>query len=433
MAKPIGISLLGTGTVGGGLYDLLKQNGALLRERLGFEFTIVNALARDKARANLRLENSVPVTTNWREAIADPRCDLVVELIGGETMALEIALACLQTRKPLITANKALLATNGDQLIAAAHKSQTGIYFEAAVAGAIPAIRLLRNSLAGEQVSSIIGIINGTCNYILSNMANAGLDFTQALEQANQRGYAEADPALDIDGWDAAHKAVIMSWLAFGTSLQMDNIHVRGVRGFDLADLQYAARFNYVIKQIATMRAHTAGNEISVRPALVADNNTLAKVDNNLNALLFTAEASGELALIGAGAGASPTASAVLSDIIQATHELTSKYPMLPALGNHVKVLDFDQVCCESYLRIQAIDSKGLVAKLSALLDQASISIEAIHQDESTSEQPTTLVFLLHEAPWNKIQAYADQVGKFKEVLVAPVIMPIAIPHPKAK
>lgn len=262
-------------------------------------------------------------------------------------------------------------------------------------------------------------------------MADNTLDFDQALAQASAHGYAEADPALDIDGWDAAHKAVIMSWLAFGTPLQMNNIHVRGVRGFDLADLKHAARFNYAIKLIATICAHADGIQVSVLPALVADDTNLATVGDNLNAILVNSDASGELVLIGAGAGAAPTASAVVSDIVQAAREMISDSPNLIATEAKSEVLTFEKVKCESYMRVQAIDSKGIVAKLSGLLAQANISIEAIHQDESVSGQPTNLIFLLHEANWGSIDACAKQIAKFNEITTPPVVMPIAIPHPK--
>ena len=430
--KSVGLALLGTGTVGGGVFDLLEDNRKLIAERTNINLSIVSVASRNMARAQARINNSAPVFADWQTAIEHPDCQIVVELMGGVDVAHDCALACLRAGKPYVTANKALLALHGTELFAQAQQSSVGIYYEAAVAGCIPAIRTLRDSLAGDRVNSILGIVNGTCNYILSKMADEGVDFNQALQSATDLGYAEADPTLDIDGLDAAHKAVIMAWLAFGTPLSMANVPVTGIRDTSPADEVCAAEFGYTIKQIATMRDYGIdGVLVRVAPALVARDHNLAKIADNLNAVLVNATAAGELLLVGAGAGAQPTASAVLSDVIEAARAHLAQLQFSPPLVNGSQLLPPEHLYEQSYLRLSVLDNEGVVVKFSTILAQAGISIEALYQAESQTGQPTNIAMLLHETRWDKLTAAVKLLSKLDEIIAPPVLMPIAIPHHK--
>lgn len=423
MSKRIGIGLLGTGTVGNGVIELLRANCATIAARSGYEFYLAAACSRNTERAQQRVGQDVQVVSDWRAVIEHPNCDIVVELIGGTDTAHEIATATLQAGKQLVTANKALLATHGVELFETARKYESNILFEAAVAGCIPAIRVLRHSLAADQINSVCGIINGTCNYILTRMRDTGMDFATALAEASELGYAEADPTLDIDGWDAAHKATIMAWLAFGTPLTLEQIPVSGVRHASVTDENYAKLFGYTLKLIALAQAHPSGVEAWVNLALVADDSKLARIDHNLNAVLIDTQACGELLLVGAGAGAAPTAAAVLSDVIEAASGLAS----LPPLSNGTKLLGPATTARESYLRLRVIDSKGVVAKISAQLADAGISIEAMHQGESRDGEETDIALLLHKANWQQVCAVTESLAATDDVKSQPVLLPIAI------
>lgn len=427
MNRRVGIALLGTGTVGCGVADLLVANGSTIAARTGLELQVVSACARNLERARQRLGKSVPVTDDWHAAINHPDCDIVVEVIGGEDTAFAIAQASITAGKPLVTANKALLANRGEQLFATARQDGGTILFEAAVAGCIPAIRVLRHALAGDRIKSVSGIVNGTCNYILTRMRNTGMEFTEALAEASKLGYAEADPTLDIDGWDAAHKTVIMAWLAFGTPLTMAGMPVSGVRDADPVDEGFARMFNHTIKLVATVREQAAGIEASVGMALVANSSKLANVDDNLNAILIDAHACGELLLVGAGAGAAPTAAAIVSDII----EVASGNATLPRPGNGKALLPAGELCRESYLRVQVNDTQGVMAKISGQLADANISIEAIHQEEAKPDEPINIAMLLHETTWQQVTAATASLAEQVDIITPPVLLPVAIPQAK--
>lgn len=428
--KRVGIALLGVGNVGGGVHDLLASNNVMAK-RAGIKIEIAAACARNLRRARRRLGPGVPVHADWRAAVAAPGCDVVVELIGGLDDALACAREVLGAGKPLVTANKALLATHGGELLELARARQAGLYYEAAVAGCVPAVRTIRDALAGDRIESIVGILNGTCNYIMTQLAREGKGFDEALALASELGYAEADPSLDVDGWDAAHKAVILAWLAYGLPLAMDRIAVEGIRGAAVADRDCAAEFGYVIKLLAHVKDHgRRGVETQVAPALIARSHPLAAVNDNLNGLLVRTRYAGELLLVGAGAGALPTASAVAADIIAAARE--GAPPALPfggkASARHCARVNLGS---QAYLRVRVIDAKGVLARISRTLSAAGLSIEAIFQQESHSGAEVDIAILLHELDWSALRRTMARLAQMKQVVAPPVAMPIIIPHIK--
>ena len=428
MSTRCGVALLGVGTVGGGVVEIIRANAAAIARRTGVEISLVSACANNVARAQARVGADVAVFADWREAVACDGVDVVVELIGGEDAAKECALHALESGKPYVTANKALLAAHGSQIIELARRRKVSIHYEAAVAGCVPAIRVVRDSLAGDRIVSIAGILNGTCNYILTKMASEGAAFADILDEAIEIGYAEAEPSLDIDGIDAAHKAVILGWLAFGGPLTMDSITVRGIRGMQTADLAAAREFGYVIKLLALIGAGADGElEAQVTPALIARDHPLASIDSNLNALLVTCAAAGELMMVGAGAGAAPTASAVVADIVEAARTQGTGVTVPAAAtaeGSHLP-----QARSQAYLRVRVIDAKGVIATMTSTLSAADISIEGIHQGESLAGEQVDIAILLHETSWENLAAATAKLATMPEVVEQPVLMPIALPH----
>ena len=429
-AKDFGVALCGVGTVGGGVFDLVEENSSLIADRSGLRPVVISAAARNIGKAKERTGGKVPVFDSWQKAIEQPGVDAAIELMGGIKEPLACVKKCGELGLPLVTANKALLATHGEEILGLGTSGKADIYFEAAVAGCIPAIRTLRDSLAGDRVVSIMGIVNGTCNYILSRMASEGIGFSKALAAATEEGYAEADPSLDIDGHDAAHKAVIMSWLAFGTPLAMDGIEVSGIRDMDPVDEDLAAEFGYVIKLIAMARRDGNNNALlRTCPALVDKKHSLAKVDGSLNAILIESSAAGELMLVGAGAGARPTASAVLSDIIEAgLHRMKSVAPSQPRI-NGTGLIAPGEITSQAYLRLPVVDTAGVIAKISSILADREISIEGMHQGESKEGEQVDVALLLHDCKWQAATDAAGELTKLEETLGTPVLMPIAIPH----
>ena len=427
--REFGVALLGAGTVGGGVHDLIAENSSLVASRSGIRLKVVSVAARNAERARTRTGGGIPVFDNWRGAVAVDGVDVVVELMGGTDDARDCALACAEAKQPFVTANKALLATHGAEIFARAREAGTGVYFEAAVAGCVPAIRTLRESLSGDRVRSVLGIVNGTCNYILSRMESDGIGFDEALAAASELGYAEADPSLDIDGFDAAHKAVLMSWLSFGTPLGMDRIDVAGIRSSDPVDDSFASEFGYVIRLVAMAIGGGDGVALRVSPALVAKDHSMAKVTGTLNAVLIDSDAAGEIMLVGAGAGAKPTASAVASDIIQAAVERGNGWSSQQPLLEDTNVLPLAKTSCQAYIRLRVVDTKGVIARVSKEMSEVGVSIEAIHQNESVENDPTDISMLLHENAWG---VFAGLAAEFKEqgfLLAEPVLLPVAVPH----
>lgn len=419
----LGIALLGAGTVGGGVLDILNNNAANIRARSGGVNVEIAAVAvRNVAAARKRLPKQYAklITGNWREAANNPRADIVVELMGGTTDAAQCIRQTLAKGKPVVTANKAALAEcpgilNGDD-------GKPDVFFEAAVAGCVPVVKTLREALAGDAVSEVFGIVNGTCNYILSLMHGEDLAFGEALQSAGDNGYAEADPSLDIDGIDAAHKLALIARLAFGAQTQMADIPVEGVRNIDAQDIHYAAQLGFAIKLIARAAMHKGELSLSVRPTLIPESNMLAAVGGAMNAVVIRSANAGETMLYGAGAGAKPTATAVVADIIDIAR---GNFPPPPARKTKTKLASPDDGIAEYYLRLRAKDKPGVLADITSSLARGGISIEAIHQNEPRDSQTADITILTHRAARGGIIKHSRDIKKLRAVVGDIVMMPV--------
>ena len=416
-ADSVGIAIIGAGTVGGGVLDLLTTD---LRERCGKPVVVVAIAVRRLAAAKKRLSKHYAklLTTDWQQAINHPHTDIVVELMGGTDEAVKCIRAAIKLGKPVVTANKAALAES------AILDDGAAVFFEAAVAGAVPVVKTLRESLAGDSVSEVFGIINGTCNYILSLMHSDGLPFEDALRQAGANGYAEADPSLDIDGTDAAHKLALIARLAFGARPQMADVEVAGLRGMDIADIHCAQQLGFAVKLLA--RAVMCGGELSmsVRPALIPQSDMLAAVGGAMNAVIIRSENAGETMLYGTGAGAYPTAVAVVADIIDIARG------NMPPLCKQTKIKlprnKKAQHNLQHYLRLRAKDKPGTLADITALLAKHNISIDAIHQSENaTMAAVADIALLTHRANDIDIAKCITDIKKLRAVIGKVITMPV--------
>lgn len=387
--EAINIGLLGLGTVGAGTVRVLGRNAGEIARRAGRELRVVGACVRDPARARDLDGADIAVGTDPAAIIEDPRISIVVELMGGIEPARSLVLQAIARGKHVVTANKALIALHGQEIFAAAQAAGVMVAFEAAVAGGIPIIKTLRESLAGNAVGWLAGIINGTCNFILSAMREEGAEFEHALAEAQRLGYAEADPSFDIDGVDAAHKLTILAAIAFGTPLRFDAVHIEGIRGITRADVQYAEQLGYRIKHLGIARRREDGMELRVHPTLVPERRLIASVEGVMNAVLVHGDAVGPLLLYGAGAGAEATASSVVADIVDVARALTTdpqnQVPHLafqPDALAAVPALPMSEVRSAYYLRLSASDRPGVLADITHILGARDISIEAIWQKE---------------------------------------------------
>ena len=417
-AKPatLGIAVIGAGTVGGGVLSMLGDNHANIRARCGGRNIKVVAVAvRRLAAAKKRLPKhyAAMLTTDWQKAVNHPQVDIVVELMGGTEEAVKCIRHSLAIGKPVVTANKAALAES-----TILDTDNAAVFYEAAVAGAVPVVKTLRESLAADSVGEVFGIINGTCNYILSMMHNEGLPFADALRRAGEQGYAEADPSLDIDGTDAAHKLALISRLAFGARPQMADIEVIGVRDMDITDIRYAHQLGFAVKLLA--RAAMRGGElsISVRPALIPQTAMLAAVGGAMNAVIIRSANAGETMLYGAGAGAYPTAVAVIADII----DIARGNPPPPGRkAQKPKIKHQDNL--RRYVRLCAKDKPGALADITALLAKNGISIDAIHQSGGAATADIT--FLTHRAGDTALAGCIKEIKKLRAVIGNVITMPV--------
>lgn len=398
---PIRIGLLGLGTVGTGLVRLLRRNRAEYARRLGRELVITHACTRDLKRKRDCDLNGITVVNDPRYIARDAQVDVVVELLGGISPARELILEALARGKPVVTANKALLAEDGNTLFAAAREKGVGIAFEASVAGGIPIIRVLREGLAGNRIESLAGIINGTCNYILSQMALRQVDFATALAEAQSLGYAEADPGFDVDGLDAGHKLAILASLAFGIPLSSAGVSLAGIRGVTARDIQLAQELGYRIKPLAIAKQSSGRVELRVQPTLVPAEHLLAKVDGALNAVIVKGDAVGETGYYGRGAGGDATASAVVADLIEIARQLgagaQAKAPPLgfdPATVEAVAIVPPAEVESAHYVCLRVADTPGVLKGITSILAELDISIEAILQKEPKGRDDATVAII---------------------------------------
>jgi homoserine dehydrogenase len=403
--KPINVGLLGIGTVGGGTYTVLKRNAEEITRRAGRPIRISAVADKNTEHARKIAGDSARITDDAFSVVTDPEIDIVIELIGGYGIAKELVLKAIETGKHVVTANKALLAVHGNEIFAAAQKKGVMVAFEAAVAGGIPIIKALREGLTANRIQWLAGIINGTTNFILSEMRDKGLPFAEVLKEAQALGYAEADPTFDIEGIDAAHKAAIMSAMAFGVPMQFEAAYIEGITKLDAADIIYAEQLGYRIKLLGISKMRDDGIELRVHPTLIPTKRLIANVEGAMNAVLVQGDAVGATLYYGKGAGAEPTASAVIADLVDVTRLHTAdpehRVPHLafqPDQVRDLKVLPIEEVITSYYLRMRVDDKPGVLADITRILADSGISIEAMIQKEpAEGETRADIIMLTHQ------------------------------------
>ena len=413
--KQIGIGLLGFGTVGAGVVDVLRRNHDILANRLGFELTL-----RRIADVDIDRDRGVPVdrallTRDAREVIHDPTVDIVVELIGGTGIARTLVSEALKAKKPVVTANKKLLAEYGDEIFGLAEKGGVDLYFGASVGGGIPIIRVLREGLIGNQVRRMWGILNGTCNYILTRMETEGAAFDTVLQAAQEAGYAEADPSLDIDGFDTAHKAVILASLAYGFHVPMPDVTVEGIRGLSGLDVQYARELGYRIKLLAVVRREDDEIEVRVHPTLVPIDHMLASVNQVFNAVMVQCDLTGDTLYYGRGAGRDPTASTVVGDLADVARNLASRQPRhrrgVAQAKQVLRIRPQPEVRNRCYVRLMVLDKPGSLGIFTSILGKHGVSIQAVTQRAVQKEGGLVpVVVLTHAAKESELDAALAEI-----------------------
>jgi homoserine dehydrogenase len=432
--------MLGGGTVGSGVYHALQRNAQLMASRLGVEVGLLKIAVKafDEPRPY-----EIPrelMTLDWQEVVRDPRVQVVIELVGGTTIARTMVLTALGLGKPVITANKALLAAHGPELFAAASRHGANLYYEASVAGGIPIIKVVRESLVGNRFERIFGIVNGTCNYILTRMKREGADFSDVLADAQRLGYAEAEPSLDVDGHDAAHKIGILASLAHGFWIKQGDIHVEGIRAITKLDIQFAGQLGYTIKLLGIVkrgapaakgRRGKAPNgsrvQVSVYPALVPNSHVLAGINDVYNAVFVRGDIVGDTLYYGRGAGKDATASAVLSDVADAALDLQHRSgnrvpPFVPHERNGA-VLPITESVSRYYVRLNVVDQAGVIALVSAILGRAGISIASVIQPEGHEGEVVPLILMMHAAPYAAMRKALATIGRLPVVKAPPMLI----------
>jgi homoserine dehydrogenase len=426
MSPPIGIGLAGFGTVGAGVYKNLLANGNLLSQRLGASFEVLRIAVRDLKRERVVAAPRELFTTNADDLISDPNIRIVVELMGGVETPLAFVKKAINAGKTVVTGNKALLAEHGQEIFHLARERKVPVFYEAAVAGGIPIIKVLRESFASNQFESIHGILNGTSNYILTRMTDTGMDFAPALAEAQQLGYAEADPTLDINGWDAAHKAIILASLAYGFWLDPSKIFVSGIDKVTASDIRFADELGYRIKLLATIRAGM-GKAIEVRvcPTLIPKSRVLASVNGVYNAIAVRGDIVGETLFYGRGAGQDPTSSSVLSDLAEASMGLQSSRFCYGFTSHDLygKCQPIEDSVSKYYLRLTVDDRPGVLAQIAGALGQAEIGILSVIQPETHSENAAVLVLMIHDAFFGAMAAAVARIAALDCVKAPPALL----------
>jgi len=422
--KPIRVGLLGIGTVGGGTWDVLNRNADEIRRRAGRAIEITQVADKAVEVARKKVGRKALVTSDAFELVRDRNVDIVVELIGGYTVAKDLVLEAIRRGKHVVTANKALLATHGNEIFKAAQKKGVMVAFEASVGGGIPIIKALREGLAANRIDWIAGIINGTSNFILSEMRDKGISFDAALKDAQKRGYAEADPTFDVEGVDASHKLTILAALAFGIPMQQKKCFVEGIRKLTADDIRYAEQLGYRIKLLGITKRRERGIELRVHPTLVPTRRLIANVEGVMNGILVKGDAVGPTLYYGAGAGAQPTASAVVADLIDVTRLITAdpehRVPHLafqPDQLSATPILGIEQVETSYYLRMRVQDRPGVLADVTRILADSRISIEAMVQKEPGKEKRVDIVMLTHQALEKNVNQAIAKIEKLSSVV----------------
>jgi len=428
--KPINVGLLGLGTVGGGTLTVLRRNAEEITRRAGREIRVLRAAVRNIDKAKV-LAGDLPLTTNPFDVVDDPDIDIVVELIGGLEPARELVMQAIANGKHVVTANKHLVAKFGNEIFAAAQAKGVMVAFEAAVAGGIPIIKALREGLTANRIEWLAGIINGTSNFILTEMRDKGAAFEDVLKEAQRLGYAEADPTFDIEGIDAAHKLTILSPIAFGIPMQFDRAYTEGISKLTREDVQYAEELGYRIKLLGIARRADNGIELRVHPTLIPERRLIANVDGAMNAVLVKGDAVGPTLYYGAGAGAEPTASAVVADLVDVTrlhtadpHHRVPHLAFQPDQLADTPILPMDEVRTAYYLRLRAFDRPGVLADITRILADSHISIDAMVQKEpAEGEEQVNIILLTHvtveknvNAAIAKIEALDTVAGKVMRI-----------------
>ena len=432
--QQVNLGMIGGGTVGSGVFHALQQNGDLMAARLGVKiaFRKIAVKAFDEPRP-YPITRSL-MTTDWQEVINDPEIHIIIELVGGTGIAKTMVLAALQQGKTVVTANKALLSAHGKELFAAAEKYGANLYYEASVCGGIPIIKSLREGFVANQFPAIYGIVNGTCNYILTRMKLEGAEFADVLADAQKQGYAETPPDLDIDGFDAQHKTGILASLAHGFWVDHHEIHTEGIRSISKIDMQFAQQLGYTIKllgivkqsQHATRKTQN-GIQVSVYPALVPSSHVLANVNQVFNAVFVRGDVVGDTLFYGRGAGKDATASAVLSDIADAAldlkHGTKQRIPPFVPHDRDGAVLPVEEVCSRYYLRLSVVDKPGTLAQITSILSESSIGISSVIQPEGHEGESVPLILMTHEAPYGAMKKALDAIAKLPVIKSKPVMM----------
>ena len=424
MSKPVFVGILGLGTVGGGTAEVLQRNSTEITRRAGRSIELVIASVRDiNKKRNAALDN-VQLTLDSNKIVDDPNIDIVLELIGGTELAKDLVLRAIENGKHIVTANKALIALHGNEIFEAAQRKGVTVAFEAAVAGGIPIIKAIREGLAGNQIEWLAGIINGTGNFILTEMRDKGRDFNDVLKEAQALGYAEADPTFDVEGIDAAHKLTILASIAFGVPLQFEKVYTEGISQITREDVEYASELGYRIKHLGIARRASDGLEMRVHPTLIPHRRLIANVDGVMNAVLVRADAVGPTLYYGPGAGAEPTASAVVADLVDVVRALTTdpgnRVPHLafqPGSIKDIEILSIDKVKTAFYLRMQVRDQAGVLAEITRIFADQNISIEAIVQkEEKDANDCVPLVMLTHTVLESHMMAAIEKIETLSTV-----------------
>lgn len=431
----VGVGLAGFGTVGSGVWNTLARNGELIAERAGtgLKFEIRQIVVRDPDKPREAPAPAELFTTDWKSMVENPLVDIVLELIGGTEEAFELVAASLGAGKPVVTGNKALLAERGAEIFALSRLHQTPVYFEAAVAGGIPVIKAARESFVGNQIDLISGIINGTSNYILMRMTEAGLDYSTALQEAKELGYAEADETLDVNGWDAAHKAMLLGTIVHGFLIDPEQVYVRGIEYVRPLDIRFAKDLGYVVKLLCIVRRHEDGSiEIRTQPSFIPKTNILASVNDVFNAVAIRGDGFGDALFYGRGAGQDPTASSVVSDLVDAGLALNQG-----AEGKNQGFLPYreegtlkpiDETETAYYVRFPVTDRPGVVADIASLLAKAGIGISGTHSAVDPDEPDAAfvdMVFLLHTCPFGILKSALKGIENLDCVTERPVVFRI--------
>lgn len=414
--KPVNVGIVGLGTVGSGTFNVLSRNAEDIARRAGREIAVTHVGAR---RDNPNADTSgVAVSRDIFAVVDDPNVDIVVELIGGTTVAHELVMKAIANGKHIVTANKALIAEHGNEIFAAAQEQGVNVAFEAAVAGGIPIIKAIREGLSANRIDWVAGIINGTGNFILTEMAEKGRDFDDVLQEAQALGYAEADPTFDVEGIDAAHKLTILASIAFGIPLQFSKIYTEGITRITREDVSYAEELGYRIKHLGITRQTDTGVELRVHPTLIPEGRLIANVNGVMNAVMVQSDAVGPTLYYGPGAGSEPTASAVVADVVDVARALTTdpnnRVPHLAFRSDQLSdtpILPIDEVVTGFYLRMHVKDQPGVMAKIAAALSEADINIEAIIQkDQADVSSPVPLILLVRQVLESKMNSALDRI-----------------------